>query len=58
MTVVNQVPSIPATTAKRCTCGHFEPGHDAIARRYCLATSSAGLIRGCICRVASPESNR
>jgi hypothetical protein len=57
MTIVNQVPCIP-TAAKRCTCGHLEPGHDAEARRYCAATSSAALTRGCICRVSPPKPNR
>jgi len=46
------------TAVKRCTCGHAEHEHDAIARRYCAATSSAGLTRGCVCRVASGGRHR
>jgi len=56
--LLGAVSPAPDTAAGRCACGHFEPGHDAIARRYCSATASAGLTRGCICRVASPKSNR
>jgi hypothetical protein len=41
-----------ATTAvlEVCTaCKHPLPDHDAIAQRYCGATVSAALTRGCIC---------
>jgi hypothetical protein len=52
-TLLGAVSAIPGTAVKLCTCGHDELQHDAIARRYCAATSSAELIRGCICREAS-----
>jgi len=42
----------------RCMCGHVELEHDAIARRYCAATTSAALTRGCICRVVSDRGQR
>jgi hypothetical protein len=31
-------------------CLHPLESHDAIATRYCEATSSSGLARGCVCR--------
>jgi hypothetical protein len=33
-----------------CTCGHARDKHDAISSRYCGATVSGGLDRGCVCR--------
>jgi hypothetical protein len=32
-----------------CPCGHDDAAHDAIARRYCGATITGNLERGCIC---------
>jgi hypothetical protein len=32
-----------------CTCGHPRDQHDSISTRYCDATASAGLDRGCVC---------
>ena len=32
-----------------CACGHPHAQHDAIAARYCLATATGHLDRGCIC---------
>ena len=32
-----------------CPCGHPLDRHDAIASRYCSATASGNLMRGCIC---------
>jgi len=49
-TVLGATPA-PDIAVTRCACGHAEFEHDAIARRYCAATSTAGLSRGCICRV-------
>jgi hypothetical protein len=40
------------STAALCTCGHPSDGHDSIATRYCDATISAGLKRGCVCSAA------
>jgi len=45
--------AMPVTDTKRCACGHPEHEHDDIARRYCTATSSGELTRGCICRELS-----
>ena len=42
----------------QCACGHQASEHDAVGRRYCEATSSAELIRGCICRSASAKPKR
>lgn len=43
----------PANDAQRCGCGHLTAHHDAIARRYCAATSAGALARGCVCRAAA-----
>jgi hypothetical protein len=32
------------------TCGHPLRDHDALGTRFCAATATAGLSRGCICR--------
>ena len=34
---------------RACACGHPDAQHDAIATRYCLATATGHLDRGCIC---------
>lgn len=34
-----------------CACGHPTKSHDAKASRYCDATTSNHLQRGCICAV-------
>jgi hypothetical protein len=36
-----------------CVCGHLFAQHDAIATRYCDATTAGGLARGCVCRVTA-----
>jgi hypothetical protein len=36
-----------------CACGHPMEEHDPIAARYCRATTSGDLQRGCICVVTS-----
>jgi hypothetical protein len=33
----------------RCGCGHLDQTHDHIAARYCAATQTGALTRGCIC---------
>jgi hypothetical protein len=38
-------------------CGHRLDGHDDIDLRYCDATVSSDLIRGCICRHTSTAAN-
>lgn len=43
----------PVTEAQRCACGHLTAHHDAVARRYCAATSAGALTRGCVCRAAA-----
>jgi hypothetical protein len=35
-----------------CACGHLLDQHDPIASRYCDATNSARLERGCVCSAA------
>lgn len=35
-------------------CSHPVEFHDAIALRYCAATASSALSRGCMCRVPAP----
>ena len=45
----------PMTTEKSvelCRCGHDTDQHDAMADRYCAATLSGDLQRGCICAAA------
>ena len=32
-----------------CPCGHAVHEHDALATRYCQATTVGGLDRGCMC---------
>jgi len=41
-----------------CGCGHRIDDHDAIARRYCAATTAAVLPRGCICGAPPAEHRR
>lgn len=37
------------TATEQCGCGHLDKAHDEIAVRYCAATRSAAVTRGCIC---------
>ncbi|HZP52691.1 RGCVC family protein [Actinocrinis sp.] len=39
--------------ANLCTCGHPYSQHDRISIRYCDATVTGGLDRGCICRTGT-----
>lgn len=39
-----------------CACGHSPERHDAYGLRYCRATVSNELRRGCICVVPTTES--
>jgi hypothetical protein len=32
-----------------CACGHPLDDHDRVAHRFCAATRSGQLLRGCIC---------
>jgi hypothetical protein len=43
----------PVAQALACACGHLDAEHDAIATRYCLATTTGHLDRGCICAGAT-----
>jgi hypothetical protein len=45
-------------TADICWCGHDLDGHDAIATRFCRATVSGALSRGCVCDRATPVATR
>lgn len=38
----------------RCGCGHPRDEHDQVAVRYCAATASNQLHRGCICMTPAP----
>ena len=42
----------------KCGCGHAAEAHDQIAARYCAATRSAHLDRGCICAKPAPAGTR
>jgi hypothetical protein len=46
------------TTVGECRCGHRRELHDSIALRYCAATQSQQLTRGCICTPAGKSSRR
>lgn len=46
------LPSLPAVA---CGCGHDAARHDRTALRYCRATASNELRRGCICNVAQAQ---
>jgi hypothetical protein len=51
------VPAGPACAA----CPHDRDAHDPIGARFCSATISRGLSRGCVCvvdaRVAAPQAH-
>lgn len=47
------LPTARAQTAMhQCGCGHLDEAHDEIASRYCAATQTGALTRGCICHPA------
>ena len=57
MTKEGSAINIPASLPEipLCQCGHSAGEHDAVAARYCRATVSGELPRGCICvPVAGP----
>ncbi len=42
-----------------CACGHPRGQHDRVSARYCDATVSGGLDRGCVCHtVSGPYAGR
>jgi hypothetical protein len=45
---------VPSVTA-HCHCGHEPNEHDVVASRYCTATETWILDRGCICRPLPPR---
>jgi hypothetical protein len=45
-------PASADESAELCRCGHESDQHDPMAARYCRATRSGGLQRGCICAAA------
>jgi hypothetical protein len=54
MTAINvpatALPRTEVATDEMCAaCAHPLADHDATGRRYCAATSTMGLTRGCIC---------
>jgi hypothetical protein len=55
MTAPTSTPSrvelpLPAAQAVCDVCPHAAAAHDGIGRRYCDATLTGALTRGCICR--------
>jgi hypothetical protein len=42
-------PHQPPRSSAICPCGHPDERHDPVAARYCRATTSSQLDRGCIC---------
>jgi hypothetical protein len=48
-TIVRTDPPDDESGAVLCACGHPLDQHDSIATRYCDATISSGLKRGCVC---------
>jgi hypothetical protein len=51
--LVVDVIDVEATTLDLPVCGmclHSRESHDAIAARYCDATASSALARGCVCQ--------
>ena len=41
--------TVHVASADECECGHPIADHDAIATRYCRATTTGALPRGCMC---------
>jgi hypothetical protein len=35
-------------------CSHLRESHDVVAARYCAASASSALSRGCVCKVPIP----
>jgi hypothetical protein len=51
--VVDAVVDTAALELSRCgRCRHPLEAHDAIAIRYCAASASSALARGCVCRAS------
>lgn len=50
-TTVRVGPSPPSESAEAdmCGCGHPHAQHDAVASRYCAATTAGSMTRGCVC---------
>ena len=38
-----------------CACGHEVERHDRISARFCAATTSGHLTRGCVCQLVATE---
>jgi hypothetical protein len=49
---------LAAAKVRECRCGHRTDVHDTIALRYCAATKTAALTRGCICHPAPAGRRR
>lgn len=45
---VQQLPP-PEGAEDACGCGHPGAHHDAVALRYCAATTTGSMARGCVC---------
>ena len=48
----------PAPVVALCHCGHTEDEHDVVAARYCRATLSNVLRRGCTCHPEEEKAPR
>jgi hypothetical protein len=50
MSTLTQPRATDTATVEACDiCTHPDAAHDDIARRYCKATMTSALSRGCIC---------
>jgi hypothetical protein len=48
----------PESSIRECACGHAADDHDGIALRYCAATKTSAIARGCICSPQPTASQR
>jgi hypothetical protein len=52
-TVVDE--TVTSTESPVCDmCAHPRAFHDVVASRYCAASASSALARGCVCKVPIP----
>lgn len=46
---ISAIAADPVDPGELCACGHPLASHDRVGLRYCQASASSGLSRGCIC---------
>lgn len=46
---VESLPPSESAEADTCGCGHSHARHDAVAARYCAATTAGSMARACVC---------